>query len=266
MKTKAKSVVLVHGICTDGSVWRKVIPLLQQQGLEVTAAQIPNTTLEDDIGTVRRTLDISTGDMRTGDMRTGDMRTGDMQTGDMQTGALQPGSASQGEIAQDVILVGHSYGGMVISGMGKHPSVAGLVYVAALAPDDNETVSFLMAKNAAPYVMQPEPDNAGFMWPPRDAFTVGLAHDAEPAEQELLWVTRKSFGGVLFSSTVSDPVWKTKPSHYLVTTEDRILSPETQRFMAQRMGAKTREVATSHMPQIAQPQAVADLILEAAAS
>jgi pimeloyl-ACP methyl ester carboxylesterase len=240
LKTKTKSVVLVHGICTDGSVWRRVIPLLQQHGLDVTAAQLPNTTLEDDIGTVRRTLD-------------------------MRTGSPQHDSSRQEDIPRDVILVGHSYAGMVISGMGKHPSVAGLVYIAALAPDNDETVSYLMAKHAAPYVMQPELDNAGFLWPPRDAFTVGLAHDAESSDHAMLWATRKSFGGVLFSSTVSDPVWKTKPSHYLVSTEDRILSPETQRFMAQRMGATMREVAASHMPQLAQPQAVADLILEAAA-
>ena len=225
MPAKTKNVVLVHGVCTDGSVWRKVIPLLQQQGLQVTAAQLPNTTLEDDVGTVRRTLDVQQG---------------------------------------DVILVGHSYGGMVISGQGKHPSVTGLVYIAALAPDNDETVSFLMAKQAATYAMEPLPDNAGFLWPPSDAFTVGLAHDADPADQALLWATRKSFGGVLFSSTVSDPVWKAKPSHYLVSSEDRILSPETQRFMAQRMHATTREVATSHTPQLTQPQAVADIILEAA--
>ena len=218
-----RRVVLVHGLMTDGSAWRKVIPLLQEQGIEVTAAQIPNDTLEDDIGTTRRTLDVQDG---------------------------------------PVVLVGHSYAGMVISGMGKHHSVEGLVYIAALAPDDDETVSYLMAKHASDYTLEPTSDEAGWLWPPRDVFTDGLAQDAEPAEQALLWATRKSFGGILFSSTVSSPVWKTKPSWYLATTEDRLLHIGTQRFMASRMHATVHEIASSHMPQISHPEAVANIIVE----
>ena len=131
MDAPNKNIVLVHGICTEGSIWRKVIPLLQQKGYEVTAAQIPNNTLEEDIGTVRRTLDIQQG---------------------------------------PVILVGHSYAGMVISGIGKHPSVTRLVYIAALAPDHDETVGYLMSKQPASYIMEPISDEAGFLWPPRDVF------------------------------------------------------------------------------------------------
>lgn len=219
-----KNVVLVHGICTDGSVWRKVIPVLQAQGVEVTAAQIPNSTLEEDIGTVRRTLDVQDG---------------------------------------SVILVGHSYAGMVISGIGKHENVRGLVYVAALAPDEDETVSYLVAKEPAAYTLEPISDEAGFLWPPRDAFSDGLAQDASPEDQALLWATRKSFGGILFSSTVSDPVWRRKPSWYLVATEDRMLHTETQRFMAARMGARVEEVDSGHIPQLSSPEAVASLILKA---
>lgn len=222
-----KNVVLVHGICTDGSVWRRVIPMLQQQGVEVTAAQIPNTTLEDDIGTVRRTLD-------------------------MQKGM--------------VTLVGHSYAGMVISGIGKHESVKNLVYIAALAPEEHETVLYLMAKEPAAYALEPISDEAGYSWPPADAFTAGLAHDADPSDQQLLWATRKSFGGILFSSTVSAPVWKQKPSWYLVSGEDRILHPSTQHFMARRIRASTTEVPTSHFSPITRPEAVADMILQAASA
>ena len=219
-----RNVVLVHGICVDGSVWRKVIPLLQAQGLEVTSAQIPNSTLEEDIGTLRRTLDMQEG---------------------------------------PVTLVGHSYAGMVISGMGKHSSVTGLVYISALAPDNNETVSYLIGMNPADYTLEPLSDNAGFLWPPRDTFTDGFAQDAESADLQLLWATRRSFGGILFSATVSDPVWKTKPSSFLITTEDRILHPETQRMMARRMNASITEVAAGHLPQITQPDAVARIIVEA---
>ena len=220
-----KSVVLVHGILTDGSIWSKVIPLLQEHGLEVTAAQIPNSTLEQDIGTVRRTLDMQEG---------------------------------------PVILVGHSYAGMVISGIGKHEKVRSLVYIAALAPDDNETVAYLMTKHPGEYALEPLTDEAGWSWPPRDAFTAGIAQDAGPSDQALLWATRKSFGGVLFSSVVSDPVWKSKPSWYLITTEDRMLQVGTQRFMASRMGAQVHEIASSHLPQFSHPDAVAKIILEAA--
>ena len=219
-----KSVVLVHGICTDGSVWRKVIPLLQERGLEVTAAQIPNSTFEDDIGTVRRTLDMQEG---------------------------------------PVVLVGHSYGGMVISGIGKHASVSGLVYVAALAPDEDEMVSYLMAKEQPAYQLEPVTDEAGWLWPPRDAFSEGLAQDADAADLGLLWAARKSFGGILFSSTVSKPVWRQKPTWYLATTEDRMLALATQRWMAGRMGAKITELASGHIPQITHPEAVARIILDA---
>lgn len=221
-----KSVVLVHGILTDGSVWRKVIPLLQAQGHEVTAAQLPNSTLEEDIGTVRRTLDMQEG---------------------------------------PVTLVGHSYAGMVISGIGKHENVANLVYITALAPDENETVAYLLTKTPGSYAMQPMTDEAGWLWPPRDAFENGVAQDADRADQALLWAARKSFGGVLFSSTVSDPVWKRKPSWYLATTEDRMLDIGTQRFMASRMGAQVHELASSHLPQISHSEDVAKIILEAAA-
>lgn len=219
-----KNVVLVHGILTDGSVWRKVIPLLQADGVEVTAAQIPNSTLEEDIGTVRRTLDMQQA---------------------------------------PVVLVGHSYAGTVISGIGKHESVANLVYIAALAPDENETVAYLMSKHPADYTLEAISDEAGWLWPAHDAFTNGIAQDADPADQALLWATRKSFGGILFSSTVSDPAWKRKPSWYLATTEDRMLHIGTQRFLASRMGATVHELASSHMPQISHPEAVAKIILEA---
>jgi pimeloyl-ACP methyl ester carboxylesterase len=220
-----KSVVLVHGILTDGSAWRKVIPLLQAHGLEVTAAQLPNSTLEEDIGTVRRTLD-------------------------MQQGV--------------VTLVGHSYAGMVISGSGKHERVANLVYIAALAPDEDETVAYLMTKRPGDYSLEPVTDQAGWSWPPRDVFANGVAQDADSADEALLWATRKSFGGVLFSSTVSDPVWKRKPSWYLAATEDRMLYIGTQRFMASRMNAQVHEIASSHLPQMAHPEAVAKIIIEAA--
>lgn len=219
-----KSVVLVHGICTDGSVWRTVIPLLLNRGLDVTAAQLKNNTLEEDIGTVRRTLDMQEG---------------------------------------PVTLVGSSYGGMVISGIGKHESVSGLVYIAALAPDENETISYLLEREKPVYEMEPVSDEAGFLWPPRGAFADGMAQDASPEDQALLWSTRRSFGGILFASTIFDPVWKRKPSWYLAATEDRLLHPATQRFMANRMNARTTEVASGHLPQLSKPAAVADLILKA---
>ena len=170
----------MHGILTDGSAWRKVIPLLQAHGLEV---QQPS------FRTVRS----------------------------RKISALCAARSicSRGPVT----LVGHSYAGMVISGSGKHEKVANLVYIAALGPDENETVAYLMTKHPGDYTLEPITDQAGWLWPPRDVFTNGVAQDAEPADEALLWATRKSFGGVLFLVHRIGPGLETKAQ--LVPGRDR---------------------------------------------
>jgi len=220
------NVVLVHGLYADGSSWEKVIPLLQAKGLHVTAVQNPTTSLDADVDAVKRTL------------------------------AQQDGPT---------LLVAHSYGGMVISQAGNDPKVSGLVYIAARAPDAGEDYPALTHKFPA------APASAGLQWSAdgygklsENAFVKDFAGDLPMAEAEKYFAVQQPIGKPIATSMTSVAAWHDKPTWYAVSTEDRTINPDLQRFMAKRMKAQTIEIASSHISLISHPQEVANLILEAA--
>jgi pimeloyl-ACP methyl ester carboxylesterase len=222
------NVVLVHGGFVDGSGWEAVYRLLRAQGLNVRVVQNPTTSLADDVLAVRRVL------------------------------ASLDGPA---------VLVGHSYGGVVISEAGNHPSVAGLVYIAAFAPDGGESVTSLIANPPAGAPVPPiVPFGDGFLLLDRAKFAESFAADVEPELAEFMADAQVPWGVDALQGAVTKPAWKTKSSWYLVATEDRMIPPVAQRMMAQRAGATVAEVAASHALYVSQPEAVARLIATAASA
>ena len=222
------SVVLVHGEWTDGSSWSKVIPLLQKSGLCVTAAQIPLTSLADDVAATRHVIE------------------------------LQKGST---------ILAGHSYGGSVITEAGTNAhNVVGLVYVSAFAPEEGESLGDLYARAAAPGVAHVRPDDEGFLWIDPEAFGEAFAQDVDPVQARILAVVQKPIAARIFDDKITRPAWELKPSWYLVSEIDRMIPAETQRFMSKRMGAKVLSVRASHCSMISHPDKVAKLISDAASA
>lgn len=220
-----KNVVLVHGLYADGSSWSKVIPLLQAKGLHVTAVQNPTTSLEDDAAAVRRTL------------------------------ALQDGPT---------VLVGHSYGGMVISEVGNDPKVASLVYIAARAPDAGEDYPALAKRFPA------APAGAGLQWQAdgfgalsEQAFVRDFAGDLPRSEALGLYAVQQRVAKPVTQARTTAAAWRQKPSWYAVSSEDRTIDPGLQRFMAQRMKATTIELPASHVSLLSRPVEVAELIVAA---
>jgi pimeloyl-ACP methyl ester carboxylesterase len=223
---KPRNVVLVHGLYADGSSWGKVIPLLQARGLHVTAVQNPTTAFGDDVDAVRRVL------------------------------ALQAGPT---------LLVAHSYGGMVISEAGTDPKVTGLVYIAARAPDAGEDYPALTKKFPA------APAGAGLEWAPdgfgalkEQAFLKDFAGDLPPAEARVYYAVQQRIGKPVTQAVTTVAAWRNKPTWYAVSTQDRTIDPDLQRFMAKRMGATTIELKSSHVSLLSHPREVADLILNSA--
>ncbi|OWT74470.1 MULTISPECIES: alpha/beta fold hydrolase [unclassified Achromobacter] len=223
---EVKNIVLVHGLFADGSSWSKVIPLLQAKGLHVTAVQNPTTSLDDDVAAVKRAL------------------------------AQQDGP---------VILVGHSYGGMVISQAGDVPQVKGLVYIAARAPDAGEDYVALTKRFPA------APAGAGLTWSAdgfgvlsEEAFIKDFANDLPKAEAEAYYAVQQPIGAAIKTAKTTVAAWKNKPTWYAVSTKDRTINTEQERFMAKRMNAHTIELDASHVALISQPEAVAKLILQTA--
>ena len=221
----ASNVILVHGAWADGSSWSKVIPLLLARGLRVTAVQLPLTSLKDDAATVKRALALA----------------------DSPT-----------------VLVGHSYGGVVITEAGNDPKVAGLVYIAAFAPDVGQSAGSLGASaEPAPMGLEVRPDAAGFLKLTEAGVKNDFAQDLSPAEKNLLFAAQAPTAAAALGENVSTAAWKTKPSWYLVATNDRAIQPSLERAMAKTIKAKAVEVAASHVAMLARPQETADLILEA---
>ena len=220
------SILLVHGAWADGSSWSRVIPLLRAEGLDATAVQLPLTSLEDDAATVRRAMALENG---------------------------------------PILLVAHSYGGVVITEVGTDPKVTGLVYVAAFAPDVGESAGSLGGSvPAAPMASEARPDADGFVKLTWTGVSESFAQDLPDAERTILFAAQaptsvKSLGGV-----VANAAWKTKPSWYVVATEDRAISPGLERTMAERMNARTISIDASHVAMLSHPQEVAALIIEAA--
>ena len=222
-----KNIVLVHGAFADGSSWAKVITILQAKGYNVTAVQNPLSSLADDVAATNRVL------------------------------AQQEGP---------VILVGHSWGGVVITEAGADPKVAGLVYVAAFGPDEGEAVGELgKSYPPPPALTAPIVDKQGFMSLPTDAVVKHFASDLPAREARVVAATQGPISVSAFEAKVSVAAWKTKPAWYIVSKLDGAIAPDEERFFAKRMKAKTMELDTSHVPMLSQPKAVAAVIMDAAA-
>ncbi len=223
---RVRNVVLVHGAFADGSGWRGVYDQLTKAGHRVTIVQISTSSLADDVRATKRAL------------------------------AAQDGPT---------ILVGHSYGGVVITEAGTDAKVAGLVYVAAFAPDKGESVSTLTqnapADASAPPILPPQ-DGALFL--DRAKFRAAFAADVDAATAEFMANAQAPWGLEALGGVITNPAWKTKPSWYLVATDDHMIPPDAQRGMSRRAGSTIVEVKASHAVYVSQPRAVADLIVKAA--
>jgi len=226
--SEVRNVALVHGGFVDGSGWEGVYHLLTQAGFNVSIVQNPTLTLEDDNAVTRRVLDQQDG---------------------------------------PTILVGHSYGGAVITEAGTHQNVAGLVYIAAFAPDQGESVGSLIAGFPADGPQPPIlPPQDGFLLLDRDQFAAAFAADVAPDLAAFMADAQVPWGVEAPEGAISDPAWRGKPSWYLVATEDHMIPPPSQRTMAARIGATVTEAAGSHAIYVSQPTPVAKLITQAAQS
>jgi pimeloyl-ACP methyl ester carboxylesterase len=227
MSSTAANVVLVHGGFVDGSGWQPVYDLLKRDGYRVNVVQNPTLSLEGDAEATRLILDLQDG---------------------------------------PTVLVGHSYGGVVISQAGNHPRVSALVYIAAFAPDKGESVNTLIADPPPGAPVPPIlPPVNGFLFLDRDKFHASFAGDLPAAQAEFLADSQVPWGLGALGGTVTEPAWRTKPSWYLVATDDRMIPPPAQRAMSERAGATVVEAVGSHAIYVSQPEAVATLIKEAAA-
>jgi pimeloyl-ACP methyl ester carboxylesterase len=222
---KARNVVLVHGLFADGSSWAEVIGRLQRAGLNVTSVQNPLTTLPEAVASAERVLSRQDG---------------------------------------PTVLAGHSFSGMIVTQAGVHPNVSAVVYVAARAPDANEDYSALAKNFPAP------PASAGIVFDgdegrlTEEAFLRDFAGDVPEAKAKVFYAVQEPFQKSLLAGKTTQAAWRTKPSFYAISTEDRTINPDLQRFMAKRMGAKAIAVKASHVSLISQPDVIAKLILEAA--
>ncbi len=221
---KARNVVLVHGLFADGSCWSEVIARLQPKGLRVTSVQNPLTSLQEAVDATQRAL------------------------------ALQEGPT---------VLAGHSFSGMIVTEAGVDPKVSALVYVAARAPDAGEDYTALAKQFPTP------PATAGIVWSQdygrltEEAFLRDFAGDVAQDKARVLYAVQAPFKRSLLADRTTHAAWRSKPSWYAVSTEDRTINPDLERFMAMRMGAKTIELKSSHVSLISHPDAITNLILEA---
>lgn len=220
----APKFVLVHGAWADGSSWRKVIEGLEAHGAKAAAAPLPLTSVSDDIRALDRRL---------------------------------------ARIEGPVVLVAHAYAGAVISGS-TNARVKGLVFVAALAPDEGETVGEVFGRGKPhPSAPQLAPDGDGFIWLPDSAFATAFAQNASAKETALFAAVQRPIHGACLQEKAAKPLWKTLPSWYLLAEQDRMINPETQDFMAQRMKASIRRLDVDHTPIATAPDRVVELLLEA---
>jgi len=219
------AIVLVHGAWADGSCWRNVILPLQREGLKVVCAPIPLTTLSEDIGALARVLQRTSG---------------------------------------PVILVAHAYGGAVIGAI-RDEQVKSYVYIAALAPDEGETVAQVFYRDERhPEAPALAPDKDGFIWMPDDGFARAVAHKATTDEAKILAAVQRPIHVQCIQEKAPPPGWKTKPSWYLLAEDDRMINPKTQKFMSSRMGATVQSHQVDHSPMYTAIDLVVDVILEAA--
>jgi pimeloyl-ACP methyl ester carboxylesterase len=220
-----KSIVLVHGAFADGSGWRGVYDILKKDGYSVSIVQNPTESLDGDVAAAKQVIDAESG---------------------------------------AVLLVGHSYGGAVITEAGNDPQVAGLVYVAAFVPDEGESVGALSSKPAPDASKPPIVPHNGYLSLDRSGFPAAFAADVDPALAAFMADSQTPWGLKAVSSPITHPAWKEKPSWYIVATHDKMIPPSLERSMAERAHAQTTELVGSHAIFISQPQAVADIIEKAA--
>lgn len=220
-QTTKGTIVFVHGAWCDGSVWTKALMPLAHEGFKIHAAQLPLETFEGDVAALTNLLD---------------------------------------HVAAPVLLVGHSYAGAVISAAGNHDSVTALAYVTAFAPEQDEVLGTIIGMYPAQAKLDLKPDSKGFLWLTADFAANALGHDLHRGIINLAVAVQKPTNAGVFAASIKNPAWKHKPSSYLITTEDRILAPETQRALAARIGARTEEVAASHLVPLSQPERVADFV------
>jgi pimeloyl-ACP methyl ester carboxylesterase len=224
-RQRARNIVMVHGLFADGSSWSDVIGRLQPMGFNVTSVQNPLTTLPDAVAAATRVLDRQDG---------------------------------------PTVLVGHSFAGMIVTDAGVHPNVSSLVYVAARAPDAGEDYTALAAK------YPPPPASKGIVFDgdearlSEEAFLRDFAGDIPTARAKVLYAVQEPFHKELLTGKTTNAAWRSKPSFYGVSTEDRTINPDLERFMAKRMGAKTIEVKSSHLSLISHPDVITRLIVDAA--
>jgi pimeloyl-ACP methyl ester carboxylesterase len=219
------TIVLVHGAWADGSCWRNVILPLQERGLHVICAPIPMTSLTDDAAALNAALELTTGPL---------------------------------------VLVGHAYSGAVIAAV-KDERVKSLVYISALAPDEGETVAKVFYLNPShPDAPKLAPDVHGFIWMSEDGFRRAVAHKASLDQQKIAAAVQRPIAIRCIQEPALAPLWKTKPSWFLIAEEDRMINPKTLHFMADRMHAKIHSYPVDHSPMYTEPQLVIDVILEAA--
>ena len=222
----AKNVVLVHGGFVDGSGWHGVYSRLKKDGYNVSVVQNPTLSLEDDVAATKRVIDAQ---------------------------------------SEPVTLVGHSYGGAVITEAGNDPNVDKLVYIAAFVPDKDESVETLIADPPPGAPVPPIlPPQNGFLALDREKFPDSFAADVDTEEAEFMADSQVPWGVDALSGTISEPAWRNKPSWYLITTEDKMIPPPAQRAMSERAGSTVVETEASHSVYVSQPEAVAELIEEAA--
>jgi pimeloyl-ACP methyl ester carboxylesterase len=224
---RRSNVVLVHGAWADGSSWNDIIGPLLSKGLNVLAAPIPLTSLSDDITALERTLERTDG---------------------------------------PVVLAAHAYAGAVIAAS-TNERVRSLVFIAALAPDEGETVAEVFYREKPhPQAPQLAPDAHGFIWMPQQGFGTAFSQHASPERAALFAATQRPIAVACIQQRAPRPAWKVTPSWYLVAEEDRMINPSTQLFMAQRMGARIRSEKVDHTPLVTAPALVVDMILDAVAS
>lgn len=220
------TVVLVHGAFADGGSWGNVIPLLEQAGYDVIAVQNPLTSFADDVATTRRVVDAQSG---------------------------------------PVVLVGHSYGGAVITKAGVGATnIKALVYVAAFAPDAGENLQALLTQYPSKIGAALAPDAAGFLYIDRAQFKEAFAADVSERDLSVMSASQKPIAAQIFGQAFEAPAWKDFPTWYLVASEDQAINPDLERLFAKRMNATTREVKSSHVPFVSNPSVVVELIVEAA--
>ena len=219
------TIIFVHGIWADGSSWNAQIDALQAKGYPVISVQNPITSLKDDVAATKRAI-----------------------------------SQAKGK----VILVGHSWGGMVITGAGNDPKVLGLVYIAAYGPDAGESLQAVSANGPQTELTKYLAPNDGYVYIAQEGVKTVFADDLSPKQQAMVYATQTPAFHTVFEDKAGEPAWKTKPSWYIVAKNDKTIHPDLERFMAKRMKAKTTELESSHVTMLSHPAAVIKIIEEAA--